>query len=419
MICAVALITICGVIMGYFLPATYESKLDILINGSGPNNKTTAMNDIDSSLRLIETYKEIMKSDRIAGKVNTTLGGIYSKTALSKNVRIDSGTGSQIITITAVGKSPMASAKLANTYGETAQDEIKSLIGLDNITILKGIVAKTDTKKIKPGLFYFTCLSFLIGTILCMGTLLFLETYFPYLDSRVKVEKRIQIPYLGNIIQTSHVVKSPFRSKSTRMKALSHEDEKFKSLASVIEHRVTKDKLKILMVTSPSSHDGKSYICSNLAKQLAKMDMKVLFIDMHFKDPIGRYLFNLPQRKGLTSAISGHYSLHEIIQKTTIDNLSFIGTGPIPLDHTTFLTMKRLEEMMEEIKTIFDVVLVDVAELSYSDTMNTFPYVDGCLLVVDSRRTLVGKMLNELEMSRELDVNIIGAILNKSSIGLK
>jgi capsular exopolysaccharide synthesis family protein len=411
MVFTVVAITILGILVGYYLPSTYESELDILINGGGPVSTTPTMNEIDSSLRLIETYKQIMKSDRVSGQVNKKLGGMYSKSELFKNVKIDSGNGSQIITIITRDVSASSSAKLANTYGKVSQEEIKRLMGLDNLTIMKEVSAEIDTKKISPNLLHFGILSFLIACTTYFVTILFLETYFPLTNSRLRVEKTLKIPFLGEVTQFKQKSKSLVKINKVGERLSITEKETFRTIASTVQHLVIKEKLKVLLVTSPSERENKSYVCSNLAVQLAEMGKKVLFIDANFKNPSGRRLFNLPERKGLTSVISNYYSVNEVVQETGIKGLSFMGTGPIPNNPTSYLTSKKVHEVIETVKTSFDIVLMDAAELSYSDTMNLYSFSDGCILLIDSQRTSLNKALTEVEILRDLDVNLLGTVL--------
>ncbi len=61
------LVTVCGGVIGYSIPPTYEAETDLLINSTGEKYREYAavMSEIETNLRLIETYKQIMKSDRM------------------------------------------------------------------------------------------------------------------------------------------------------------------------------------------------------------------------------------------------------------------------------------------------------------------------------------------------------------------
>lgn len=63
-------------------------------------------------------------------------------------MKIESGNGSQIITVIAQEETAELSALLANTFVATFKEEIKTLMNLDNLTILQEVASKTDTKKL-------------------------------------------------------------------------------------------------------------------------------------------------------------------------------------------------------------------------------------------------------------------------------
>ena len=81
----ILLVTACGGVIGYSIPPTFEAETDLLINSTGESSSSSAavMSEIETNLRLIETYKQIMKSDRMIGKVNAALGGSYTRASLA------------------------------------------------------------------------------------------------------------------------------------------------------------------------------------------------------------------------------------------------------------------------------------------------------------------------------------------------
>ena len=71
--------TLVGSIVGFILPSTYEAKTDLLVNYTLKTENAVDLqsSDIDMSLRLIETYKYMLKSDRMLTEVNLQLDGKY------------------------------------------------------------------------------------------------------------------------------------------------------------------------------------------------------------------------------------------------------------------------------------------------------------------------------------------------------
>ena len=410
----VVLFTLCVGLVGISIPPIFEAKTDLLVNSSAgrAENTTPLMGEIDTNIRLIETYKQIMKSDRMGSKVISKLGSPYTKSELAKKIKIESGDGSQIITIIAHEKTPEESANLVNTYATTFQEEIRTLMNLDNVTILKDVTAETDTKKIKPNLLFYLSVSFVMGTFICLVAIIVKEVYFPILDSEGKIERTLEIPLLGSIV-SKEIGYRDFRSPNELSSSLHVDlfprasDEDFSRLAANIHYLVKQKEVKTIMMTSTNTGDGKTFIGGNLAVTLAMDNKKTLFIDADFHKSDGRRLFNLPERKGLTSVLSGKSKLNEIIQETGIENLYFISTGPIPPNPTPYLLSDDMDKVMHKMRAMFDVIIIDTPALTVADAVILLPLIDGCIFIVNAIKTSEKDALQNIRLLKKVDGNHI------------
>lgn len=412
--------TVIGGAIVYFIEPTYEAKTDLLINSTASDTENTSavMSEIETNLRLIETYKQILKSDRMVSRVNAELGDLYSRAILANKITINADNGSQIITIVAVENTEEKAADLANTYALAFQEEIQTLMNLKNITILKEVSAGIDTRKIEPARPIYIVISFLIGTIISLVHIIIKEVYFPYLDSKQKVETTLQVPLLGSIISTKNrklnskkilKFKAGFSSETQFPRAT---NEDFSKLAANVHYLTKERKLRTIMLTSPRTGDGKTFVGSNLAVKLAMNGQKVLFLDADFRKPDGRILFDLPERKGLTSIISGFYEIGDIIQRTNTENLSFISTGPLPPNPVQFLQSQSMDKVLDDLKEIFDVIIIDTSALTVADAVTLLPMMDGCIYIADALKTKEEKAVQSLESLKKVGGDILGVVLN-------
>lgn len=407
----VLLFTVIGGVIGYSITPTYMAETDLLINSTAGNTESTTavMSEIETNLRLIETYKQIMKSDRMISRVNSELGDSYTRAELASKIKIDAGNGSQIITIVANENSEEKAASLANTYAVTFQEEIKSLMNLDNITILRDVTAGLDTKKIEPLRPIFIVISFFIGSLISLALIIIKEIYFPFLDSKKKVERTLEVPLLG-AINLRKIKNDKNIPSETVFPRADHED--FSKLATNVYYLTKEKDVQTIMLTSPRKGDGKTFVGCNLAVKLAMNGQKTLFIDADLRKSDGRILFNLPERKGLTSIVSGFYKIEDVIQETDIGNLSFISTGPLPLNPSQFLQSKNMDTMLRELKDTFDVIIIDTPALTMADAVGLLPTVDGCIYIADSSKTKEEKAIQSLQSLRKVGGEILGVVLN-------
>jgi len=419
------LFTLIGGFVGYFIPPAYEAKIDLLVNSlkKTDGNTVSTTGEIETNLRLIETYTSIFKSNRLVSKVSGSLGGSYTKTKVADKVKIETGSGSQIISIIVRERTAERAAVLANKYAITFQEEIRTLMNLDNITILKEVIVGTDTKAIKPFIFYYLIIALCIGLILGIVLVIIEEVYFPRLTTSQKAEKSLGIPLLGSISMKKEKYKPTHSSKALASVDLTAEfpwaiGEDFNKLAANIHHLIKQKKVKTIMMISTVSGEGKTFIGRNLAVKLAMDGKKTLFLDADLRKSDGRILFNLPNRKGLTSVISGFYNVENVIQETKIENLSFIGTGPQAIHPVKFLLEDRMDKLLDDVKTMFDVVIIDSTALNIADGINLITAVDGCIFVAHSRKTKLDKALSVLYYLKKFNANIVGAVLNGHKKGV-
>ncbi|WP_318616809.1 polysaccharide biosynthesis tyrosine autokinase [Sporosarcina sp. YIM B06819] len=416
------LITLCGGFSSFAIPPTYEAKIDLLINNPTKDEGSTVLEtyEIDMNLRLIETYKYILKSDRMMANVNAEFNKPYTNGELMEKIKIVSTNESQILTIIANEKSQKQAALLVNTYAATFQKEIKDLMHLENIKVLKEVSAEKDTRKVKPNHAYYFILSFVCGLLLCVTIVIAREVYFTKMDSVVKTERATGMTNLGTIPFMDKILLSQMHNDGPQGSLFTNGNlpdfiiEEYRRLRENIEFMLKGRGIKTIMITSSSPGDGKSTISSNLAMIMAMNGKKTIYIDADLRKSTGRTLFNLPKRKGLTSAIAGHETFESIIQATEIENLSFISAGPQPLNPTKFLSSARMKELLEQLAKKFDVIIIDSPPLLVVDAVTLSSIVDGCLFVIDAKSTKEELAMKSLAQLTKVNAPLLGTVLNRT-----
>ncbi|MBM7567312.1 capsular exopolysaccharide synthesis family protein [Paenibacillus sacheonensis] len=172
--------------------------------------------------------------------------------------------------------------------------------------------------------------------------------------------------------------------------------------------------MKIMMVTSAQRREGKTTTVSNLAIAYAQEGKKVLLIDTDLREPSLHAVFNMSNRNGLTSILSNQVEWREIFKESVTDNLTVLTSGPIPPNPSELLSSRRMQELLEELKEEFDIILFDTPPiLVVTDGLVVSNYCDGVILVVVSGKVdkeLVVKAKANLE---HVNARIAGVVLNK------
>lgn len=191
--------------------------------------------------------------------------------------------------------------------------------------------------------------------------------------------------------------------------------EAYRSLRTNIQFSSIDHQMKVLMVASAKSGEGKTTTITNLAVTYAQEGKKVLLIDGDLRKPSLHQVFQQSNRTGLTSALINNQHISEVIRDTNVDNLSLITSGPIPPNPSEILGSQRMQQLLDELKEQFEVVLFDTPPvLAVTDGLIISSYCDGVLLVVHAgkvKRDLVKKAKASLE---HVQARILGVVLNNN-----
>ncbi|QHW30866.1 CpsD/CapB family tyrosine-protein kinase [Paenibacillus rhizovicinus] len=192
--------------------------------------------------------------------------------------------------------------------------------------------------------------------------------------------------------------------------------EAYRSLRTNIQFSAIDQNIKVLMVASSKSGEGKTTTITNLAVTYAQEGKRVLLIDADLRKPSLQQVFQLTNRTGLTSILLNQFPLMEVIRETSVDNLFVITSGPIPPNPSEILGSQRMLSFLEEVKEIYDVILFDTPPvLAVTDSLIVSSFCDGVLLVVHAgkvKKELVKKAKSSLD---HVKAKILGVVLNNNS----
>ena len=125
--------------------------------------------------------------------------------------------------------------------------------------------------------------------------------------------------------------------------------EAYRTIRTNIQFSNVGQELKTIIVTSATPNEGKSTTISNLAVVMAQAGHKVLLMDCDMRNPTQHKLFKLTN-KGLSNCISASEEVREVIQKTGIENLELLASGPVAPNPSELLGSKRMEQLLEQLK---------------------------------------------------------------------
>ncbi|MEW1913792.1 polysaccharide biosynthesis tyrosine autokinase [Kitasatospora sp. NPDC085895] len=169
---------------------------------------------------------------------------------------------------------------------------------------------------------------------------------------------------------------------------------------------------KVIMFTSAMPHDGKSTTVCNLAAALGTAGTKAIIVECDLRRPqVGRYL-GLPNGAGLTDILLGRASLDDAIQTWGDDDVDVLTSGTLPPNPGDLLGSQRMERLIEELRSRYEVVLLDLPPtLAFADAAAAGRHCDGAIVVARHGRTRVEQLRRVVESLTAAGTPVLAGVL--------
>jgi tyrosine-protein kinase Etk/Wzc len=252
----------------------------------------------------------------------------------------------------------------------------------------------------------------LIG-MLVPGVILFL-LYF--LNNKIidneDIIRKTRVPIIGYISHSDFKKEIPVIDNPKS--ALS---ESFRSIRTSLRYFTKNSGHSVIAVTSTISSEGKTFISINLAAITALLGKKVLLVGLDLRRPRLHRVLGIDNNEGLSTYLIGNCEYDEVIKETSIKNLYYATSGPVPPNPAELIEDDRLDIFIAKAKKEFDFIFIDTPPVAIvSDTLLIARFVDINLFIVrqrySSKNTL--ELINELFNDEKL--KHMGIIINDISL---
>ena len=118
---------------------------------------------------------------------------------------------------------------------------------------------------------------------------------------------------------------------------------------------------RVIMLTSTMPGEGKTFISGNLSATLGLTGKKVVLVDADIRKRTRSRISAMDTKQGLTSYLSGNVDDVKslIVEKSKKFNLDILPAGVVAPNPTELLMSNRLEKLVEELKSLYDYVVID------------------------------------------------------------
>ena len=249
------------------------------------------------------------------------------------------------------------------------------------------------------------------GMMLAVGIVLLLEVLDNTLRDASDAEELLNLPLLGILPRlTPNTLKLDSSENFLNNVALV---EPYRMLLKTLDFR-SSEKLRVIVVSSALSGEGKSIVASHLATVSAMLSRRTLIIDADLHRPVQHNLFNLAGTPGISAVLENNQSLLEVIRPTGIENLSVLTCGELHQHPSLLLESTAMKSLIAEAAANFDLVIIDTPPLCASiDAATLTQQSDGLILVTRpnvTRKEVLQKTVSELTGNR---ISVLGVVVNE------
>ncbi len=176
---------------------------------------------------------------------------------------------------------------------------------------------------------------------------------------------------------------------------------------------------KTLLITSSLPGEGKTTTAVNTAISLAQTGAAVVIIDADMRRPRLRSIFDLAERKGLSSILSSEMKPEEmlaIIARDETTGLHILTSGPIPPNPAELIGSEQMRKLISELGRTFTHIVIDSPPISsFTDGVLIASMVDGVLLVVHGGKSSRSVVRRSRQLLLDVGAKIFGVVLNNVS----
>lgn len=228
-------------------------------------------------------------------------------------------------------------------------------------------------------------LAFLFGLFIVPLWLYFRSLIRNKISDIRELQRLTTIPILGEVSLDRSGDKMVTAGNSSSSTA-----ELFRLLRSNLQFITGGINAKVLLVTSSTAGEGKSFVAINMAASLTISGKRVVLVGMDIRNPQLTNYLGVASEIGLTTYLSSsQYTVDDITaHHPEVKGLDIITSGPIPPNPSELLMSARVDNLFSELHSRYDYIIIDSAPVGMvSDTYSLARVSDATIYVCRANHT--------------------------------
>ncbi len=249
--------------------------------------------------------------------------------------------------------------------------------------------------------------AFLFGLIFPLGCIWLYRSLRFKIEGRADIQRITDATIVGDIPLVKEQKSLGIVVRENRNGLM---EETFRNLRTNLQYMLEEGQ-KVILFTSTTSNEGKSFNAANLAASFAFMGKKTVVVGLDIRNPRLTKLFGISSKDGgITEYLAAPSTIEllKLCQPTSVsDNLFVLPCGTIPPNPTELVARPSLEKAIQILKDHFDYIILDTAPIGMvTDTRLIARVADLCVYICRADYTrknefeLINDLVNDAKLPR-------------------
>ena len=263
--------------------------------------------------------------------------------------------------------------------------------------------------KVSPKSAMILLVALILGLGLPFGILFVIELLKFRIEGHDDLAKLTKLPIVADVPVASDSVKT---AADIVVKADKNDqiDEIFRSMRTNIQFMM-KEHDQVILFTSSTSGEGKTFLAANLAVSFALLGKKVVLCGLDIRKPALGRLFGVKDRTlGVSQLLVKDNVTIDDVRNTICpsgvnENLHLLLAGPTPPNPAELLARENLHQVIELLKQTYDYIILDTAPVGLvTDTLQIARYAN------------VSCYVTRADYTPKTNVNILNTLVNEQKL---
>lgn len=187
------------VVSEFIIDDTYQASATMFISSNKNTNEMSALtyNDYNLNLKLVNSYRELCKTEKILSRVLEEMESELTLKELSGKIEVSSINDTEIIKITVKDTIPERTQQIANAVAAVFMSEIPEIMKMDNVQLIDE--ADMPESPVEPNVLMNTAIGAILGLMIGIGIAFITEYFNVTVTKPEQIEELFDIPIIATI----------------------------------------------------------------------------------------------------------------------------------------------------------------------------------------------------------------------------